>query len=144
MTEKNNKNTERLESLKAGAIGAGAIALFWIGLTLFAEPLDSFSLENQGIRAIAIAVSGFLFGVTYRYAVGNTFDIQVELGVIFAFAGVRGLAFFESIILPADDFVNLFVTATGFVLKALGEFAIAGLIVGFSLRQNWIKPIDKT
>ena len=74
---------ERLESVKALAVAAGAGALC----------LLPFSLANGGSLlslALGIATCG-LFGVTYRYAVRQDSDnIQLKSGVVAAFALARG------------------------------------------------------
>ena len=95
---------DRIESLKAGALGAIAsvfaffaiailhhtLAKFLVSLSL---PLvDSFELSNPFIlliKLVMIGFSGFLFAVTYRYIVRRDRNSHLKSGAILAFALIR-------------------------------------------------------
>ena len=83
-----NKNEDRLESIKAGAIAAivGTLAGLPISFT-------QVSSTSQLILPTAIAfVSCALFGVTFRYAVRKDLDdIHLKTGTAAAFGVVKGI-----------------------------------------------------
>ncbi len=93
---------ERLESLKAGMVGAIAAALIFGFMTLLNRwlaiqfvPLESWHRSQgwaMGISGAIAALSGFLFAVTYRYIVRQDANIHLKSGAVAAFGLVRGLA----------------------------------------------------
>lgn len=159
---------ERLESLKAGGVAAlsclfgfGAIAL---GNSLilarrwdFLASLQFRELDlNFALRGTIALLGGFLFGVTYRYAIRQDVNPQLKSGVVLAFGLVRafgqldaGLSLegglsFEAGKMPALQELLLF--AVGGV-ESVVLFAIAGLVLdwaiffkGFANGRSWIKP----
>lgn len=100
----------RMESIKAGVLGAGAIAcvalllqlcVLWLpadiqaalAQALVGPRVDLFArLLNIGV---AVA-SGFFFGVTYRYIVRQDDNLHLGGGAVGAFALVRSLARIEA------------------------------------------------
>lgn len=92
--------SERIESLKVGAIAALSFSvayglvlvcrLLWLELAIapLAVPTGTELLVKGGLAWL----SGFLFGVTYRYTVSNNQNPFLRDGVVLAFALVRGLA----------------------------------------------------
>jgi hypothetical protein len=84
------------------------------------------------------ALSGSLFGITYRYAVRQNGNPQINLGVIFAFSLVRGLALVD---------VAAALSLKGWPwLLAVGEsglmFALAAGGIELGFRWSWIKPVN--
>lgn len=92
---------ERVESLKAGAVAAlSCLFGFWaiaLGNTLILGQWWD-SLAGLQVRAIDLnfalrwamaLVGGFLFGVTYRYAIRRDVNPQLKSGVVLAFGLVR-------------------------------------------------------
>ncbi len=148
---------ERLESLKAGAVAAlsclfgfGAIAL---GNSLilarrwdFLASLQVRQLDlNFAIRGTIALLGGFLFGVTYRYAIRRDVNPQLKSGAVLAFGLVRafgqldaGLSF-EAGKMPGLPELLLF--AVGGV-ESVVLFAIAGLVLDWAIGRSWIKPFD--
>ncbi|MEG3851094.1 hypothetical protein QT971_27815 [Microcoleus sp. herbarium19] len=155
---------ERVESLKAGAVAAlscllgfGAIAL--ANTLILARRWDFLaSLQlgqldlNFATRGTIAFLSGFLFGVTYRYAIRRDVNPQLKSGAVLAFGLVRafgqldaGLSF-EAGKMPALR--ELLPFAVGGV-ESVVLFAIAGLVLdwailfeGFANGRSWIKPFD--
>jgi hypothetical protein len=92
---------ERVESLKAGSLAGlscllafGAIAL--VNTLILAQRWDALaSLQvraidlNFGLRGLMALLGGFLFGVTYRYAIRQDVNPQLKSGVVLAFGLVR-------------------------------------------------------
>lgn len=127
--------SERLESLKAGILAGFSVGLshfilngvnLWLGdisvNVLFSTPLAG--------------VSGFLFGVTYRYIIRGDDNPQLKLGGIFAFGLVRALAEIE-VLLNAPTPLEQIILLGG---ESLLLFAIAGFILDIALQKGWVKP----
>lgn len=140
MAQANLSLAERLESLKAGTI-AGGMAAVAEGTIQFLQVLPSI---EQGARLdlgfwldVAIAAfSGFLFGVTCRYAIRQDKNSHLSSGVVLAFGLVRGLAQVNGTVTLAV--LQLIVFA---VLESILLFAIAYLGLSIGMRVGWVKAL---
>ncbi len=157
---KNSSNfsaAERLESLKAGAVAAfgvfcgfGAIALtntlilvprfdFLAGLEVGAIDL------NFAFKGSIALLAGFLFGVTYRYAIRTDTNPQLKSGVVLAFGLVRAFGqldaglFFETGKIPVVQDLLPFVVRS---VESVLLFGIAGFVLDWAIGRSWIKPFD--
>lgn len=131
---------ERIESLKAGTLAALSVSLAY-GIVLLSNSLVLAELQvtngvNFLVRMAIAWLSGFLFGVTYRYIIRDDSNPHLKTGAVFAFGLVRGLA-------QVDVGLNLPDTFWSFVLMG-GEsillFAIARLTLDFAISNSWVKP----
>jgi hypothetical protein len=127
---------ERIESLKAGTVGAVAIAPLSI-LTLFINQQFFSAQFPLNLVSCAIATfTGFLFGVTYRYIIREDENSHLKSGAVLSFGLIRGLG-------QIDIGINTQSTLLPFVALA-GEsvlmFAIARLCLDLALHQNWVRP----
>ncbi|MGP1374865.1 MAG: hypothetical protein ACTS3T_18695 [Almyronema sp.] len=141
---------ERWQSLKVGAIagmsalltglalwlGQRAIAVGWVAALDF--DLSGLSGLTFLVSSLIAGISGFLFGVTYRYAVRTDTNPQLKTGVISAFGLVRGLAQVDVGSAVAQSFWPFFAAA----IESLILFAIAGLILDLGFKQGWLKPFN--
>lgn len=143
---------ERIESLKAGVIGALAAGTAFALITLLHAVSAQFSLtavpsllENLTHKQLlpwlisgSIALlSGFLFSVTYRYVIRQDKNPQLKSGAIMAFGLVRGLAQVE---LMVDD--QLFLWQQGLpVAESLLMFVVVALSLDWAIIQGWVKPM---
>ncbi len=148
---------ERVESLKAGAVAAlsclfgfGAIAL---GNSLilarrwdFLASLQVRELDlNFAIRGTIALLGGFLFGVTYRYAIRRDVNPQLKSGVVLAFGLVRAFGqldaalSFEAGKMPGLPELLPFAVSG---VESVVLFAIAGLVLDWAMGRSWIKPFD--
>ncbi|MBW4578709.1 MAG: hypothetical protein KME42_03935 [Tildeniella nuda ZEHNDER 1965/U140] len=138
---------ERIESLKAGLLGAltaslmfGALMLMngWLSLRftqLTALLIDAESLRVLVCGAIA-AFSGFLFGITYRYIVRQDPNPHLKDGAVLAFGLVRGLTQAEG---KLDETIALLpLTILG--IESVLLFAGARIVLDWTLANGWIKP----
>ncbi|HBB35975.1 MAG TPA: hypothetical protein DDZ80_30125 [Cyanobacteria bacterium UBA8803] len=143
----NSLDTERIESLKAGILGALSLALAYGAIALgnalvLAKQFDVFRevLVTAGVNLlvrIAIAsLSGFLFGVTYRYIIRDEENPQLKAGAVLAFGLVRGLAPAEGYQYIPDTFWLLGVLT----IESIFSFAIARLTLDWAIHRHWIKP----
>ncbi|MEL6930648.1 MAG: hypothetical protein AAFO95_18730 [Cyanobacteria bacterium J06600_6] len=137
--------TERIESVKAGVFGAGAFTVaesLWFlvrSLAVNMFPELSFAVVTINLTwviSLAIgAVSGFLFGVTYRYVIRSDRNSHLNDGAVLAFGLVRGLALIEKN-LNLSELLFL----GGLVLQSIVCFAIARLVLDTAIARKYIKP----
>lgn len=145
---------DRVESLKAGTAAAlsallafGAIAT--VNTLILAPQFDALaSLQvgaidlNFAFRGAMALLAGFLFGVTYRYAIRGDRNPQLKSGVVLAFGLVRASGeldaglFFEGWKIPAPEVLLPF-AARG--IESVLLFAIAGWVLDWALGRSWIK-----
>ena len=137
--------TERIESVKAGIVGAGAFAIAqtvsMIAKTTIANLIPIYSttvttMNWELLLQIAIgAVSGFLFGVTYRYIIRGDRNFHLNDGAVLAFGLVRGLALVESNLIFSELLPALFI-----VIQSVICFAIARFILDLAIDNKLIEP----
>lgn len=137
--------TERIESVKAGIVGAGAFGiadlLFLIARGLIFSSVfeaDSTALMSDVRWVIELAiggVSGFLFGVTYRYVIRSDRNSHLNDGAVLAFGLVRGLALIEKNLILSE-----LLSLGGLVLQSIICFAIARLVLDLAITRKLIKP----
>ena len=135
--------TERIESVKAGIVGAAAFAVsqltFTIVKNLIFVPVLNFAPTiydwTWSIQLAIGAVSGFLFGVTYRYIVRDDRNSHLNDGAVLAFGLVRGLASVEKNLALSELSSGLLL-----IISSLVYFAIARLILDLAIARKFIKP----
>lgn len=144
---------ERIESLKAGIIAGVSLFLSFSAIAfanhlILAQNFDSLAnleiifggLLFQTRGAIAF-ISGFLFGVTYRYIIRQDSNPHLKSGAVVAFGLVRSLGQVDIALSSRTSFVNLWpLIVLG--MESVVVFAVAGLILDWSIYQNWIKPFN--
>ena len=137
--------TERIESVKAGIVSAGAFAIAELVIILvktliitrvleFSPATDIINWEFAFQLAIG-AVSGFLFGVTYRYLIRADRNSHLNDGAVMAFGLVRGLALVEGNLI-VSELLSLGVL----ILQSIICFAIARLAIDSAISRKLIKP----
>lgn len=146
---------ERVESLKAGLIGAAgstSAALAWaVGVqglqAVQAAPAEGLRAGLGAIAAVgwtlpglahgAIALlSGFLFGVTYRYVVRQDANPHLKSGAVMAFGLVRGLAEIDQIWPTLQPQWSAILP----LLESVLIFAIARALLDAGLARGWVRP----
>lgn len=143
-----NSAAERIESLKAGIIGmlSTPIALLLTaGIALLSNEsllgtegmaIDQIPTLSTLVHGGTTALSGFLFGVTYRYIVRQDTNPQLKTGAVMAFGLVRGLAQLQIIVGQPD-----WLWTSGFyLLKSVLLFSIVALVVDWAMQRGWVKP----
>jgi hypothetical protein len=143
---------ERLESVKAGLVGAltasllfGALLLLQGWLSLRFAPLAALLLSADSLRllmggAIA-ALSGFLFGITYRYIIRQDQNPHLKDGAVLAFGLVRGLALVEGILHESIALLpSALLPLVLLVTESLLLFAGIRLVLDGALAGGWVKP----
>ncbi|PSF39418.1 hypothetical protein C7H19_01115 [Aphanothece hegewaldii CCALA 016] len=128
--------TERIESLKIGCLAAIAFTLTYL-ITLLIQLNFLTEFNAMGWTQVSIAaLSGFLFGVTYRYIVQNQENPHLKDGAVFAFGLVRGLVPLET-----TDGANEQIIALCFFLgESLLCFAVARWCLDIAFFYGWLKP----
>lgn len=159
---------ERIESLKAGILAATAAAiggfclngiylflLAQIHLTptvnnsLLTDLSEEFSLNlTPWLKALILLLSGFLFGVTYRYIVRQDDNPQLKAGAVMAFGLIRGLAQAEAkldqgqltTIMVSKVFANAELWQIGVgIVESVILFALAAVVLDQAIDRGWIK-----
>jgi hypothetical protein len=100
---------------------------------------------NFAFRGAIALLGGFLFGVTYRYAIRQDTNRQLKSGVVLAFGLVRAFGqldaglFFEAGKMSVPQ--NLLPFAVRGV-ESVVLFAIAALVLDWAIERLWIKPFN--
>lgn len=144
---------ERLESLKAGIIAAVSLCLTFSAVALGNHLIMAQNFESlAGLEIIALDwnflcqcaiafISGFLFGVTYRYIIRKDNNPHLKSGAVVAFGSVRGLGQIDVGLSSGESLANLWpLMLLG--IESVVVFAVAGLVLDWSIHQNWIKPFN--
>jgi len=138
---------ERIESLKAsiwGGLCAGLVSLLLVVMNRSAHPatVPPIAALFSGLAGLALlitaaiaALSGALFALTYRYAIRQDHNPQLNAGVVLAFTLVRGLAQVDAGSAIAQNFWPFLAACieSGLIF---GSTAI-GLNLAF--QQKWLK-----
>ncbi len=134
------KDLERIESVKAG--GMGAIAFTGAYLTAMVVRYHIIGEDVTGMAVIikiAIALlNGFLFGVTYRYLVRTDDNAHLRDGAVLAFSLVRGLVPLEI----SSNFSENWLILALLSGESLICFAFARLTLDFAFNRRWIEPLS--
>ena len=139
-----NLATERIESVKAGILSSAVFgvieSVIFLAHSFFTIELGNgfvkwqiISIIDLGFHLAIAFVSGFLFGVTYRYIIRRDRNSHLQDGAVLAFGLIRGLALIE-----ATD-LNLFLWLL-LMFESIIAFAIARLSLDFALKFKLIKP----
>lgn len=126
---------ERIESLKAGGIAGTAFGMTY-GLSVLANQAFGLNTEETLIKLAIALLSGFLFGVTYRYIIRTDSNSHLKEGAILAFGLVRGGGLAEMTDPLLDNGVFLAIV----LLEGMIGFAIARLCLDIALSRQWLKP----
>lgn len=138
--------TERIESVKAGIVGAGAFIIaeliIQIIRSLIIPVLTSNTagiiIDYRWLVQLAIgAISGFLFGVTYRYIIRGDRNSHLNDGAVLAFGLIRGLALVEPNFTLSDLLSGLFL-----IISSIVCFAIARIVLDLAIARELIKPFS--
>ncbi|MBO0351215.1 hypothetical protein J0895_19480 [Phormidium pseudopriestleyi FRX01] len=139
--------TERIESIKAGAIAGFSVAVAWgvtsLGNQLMLSPgVESWAIfpewQRFWLSGTSAGVAGFLFGVTYRYIIRDDVNPHLKSGAVFAFGLVRGLAQIEVGLSNQSSVFPLIVTASESILI----FAVARVLLDAAIARHWVKPFS--
>jgi hypothetical protein len=133
---------ERIESIKAGSLGGFATGIVY-GLTILIDRAVFFicpkSLLSLGLAVAIAIVSGFLFGVTYRYIIRTDRNNHLNSGAVLAFGLVRGLAHVN-----VDAFDLSQVWSDGLIVgKSVMMFAIARYAIDYAFSASWVLPFTQ-
>lgn len=135
--------TERVESVKAGILSS---AVFGTVETVFILINNSLAINAENnlqmwqivsmadfLTKLAIAlISGFLFGVTYRYIIRSDRNSHLQDGSVLAFGLVRGFALIEGTAFTALCLL--------LIVESIISFAAARFSLDFALKFKLIKP----
>lgn len=128
-------NSDRLQAIKAGFLGAIVFTLVASILLLLQHPPNNF---DSLIKITSYLATGFLFGVTYLHLTSNRANMHLKDGAVLAFALVRSLSVVE--------FLNnnqKYIALLGLIgLENLICFASTRFCLDLALKYGWIAPIN--
>jgi hypothetical protein len=130
---------ERWESLKVGLV-SGAIG--FAGEAVAPWGASGFNLL---INLAIAAVSGFLFGPTYRYIVRHDNNAHLRSGAVGAFGLVRGLALLQGETGPLlrlwsqQHWAELALTVGGTLGQSLGTFLVSRWLIDWGSDRGWLQ-----
>ncbi|OKH30726.1 hypothetical protein NIES2119_30460 [[Phormidium ambiguum] IAM M-71] len=138
-------NAERIESLKAGICGALSLSLAFSVMTLLhlflAQQFPAVAiwqtptLINLLFSGGVAFLSGFLFGITYRYIIRQDENSHLQEGAVLSFGLVRGLAQVDIGLKWENTFWSL-----GFLcIESLLLFAFARFALDLAIYRQWVK-----
>lgn len=134
-----NLQAERLESARAGALAGLTFAMVGaIATSLNTWAAGSWQLGIlAGARATRADLvpdfcSGFLFGVTYRYAVRGDRNSFLKDGVVGAFALVRTLSVLEA--------TERWSVAFPFAIASFAGFFACRYLLDWAIARRWVRP----
>ena len=133
---------ERIESIKAGSLGgiaAGSVYALTTMLERSILPDYSGLLLSLGLAVAIAIVSGFLFGVTYRYIIRTDRNAHLNSGAVLAFGLVRGLAQLD---VNEFELSQVGIDAV-IVLQSVAMFALSRYTIDRALAASWILPFTQ-
>ncbi|MEW6498901.1 MAG: hypothetical protein AB1589_41380 [Cyanobacteriota bacterium] len=147
VNESPNLSAERIESLKAGTLAALSFTLTYtlisVGNSLvLAESFPQLAAlqittpVDLLIRAAVAWLSGFLFGVTYRYVIREDNNPHLKDGAALAFGLVRGLAPVEG----QQNLIDAFWLLGVLGIENILCFLVARFTLDWAIYHRWIKP----
>ena len=138
---------ERIESLKAGILAAfcllvaDGVATLLNQLVLARQFETLASLDTSSLNLLASGagaiLSGFVFGITYRYAIRSDDNSHIGDGAVLAFGLTRGMAQLEA----GLNYPAVLLSSAVLGVESLLLFAIARYILDWAIRRTWVKPL---
>jgi hypothetical protein len=130
---------ERIESVKAGSLGGLAAGVSY-GVIVMIEklihPTNLSSVIGLSLETAIAIITGFLFGITYRYVIRTDRNHHLNSGAVLAFGLVRGLAQID-----VSKFELSQVLMDGFIVgKSILLFEIARYVLDRALEKSWVLP----
>lgn len=137
--------TERIESVKAGILSAIIFSLvdslviavnhfLSLSFTTSWQLGQVTSMVDLLVRFAIAMISGFLFGVTYRYLIRGENNFHLNDGAVLAFALVRGMALIEG-----TSFSLFWLVA---IIESILSFAVARVCLDYALKFKLINPCN--
>ncbi len=126
---------ERIESVKSGIISGCATSLVWSVGSYVSRAWQGFGAIELLLTVGIAGISGFLFGVTYRYIIRHDRNPHLQSGAVGAFALVRGLS-------QAEPLLSSTSVQWGLILLLLGQnflmFTIARWLLDQCYDRGWL------
>ncbi len=143
---------DRIESFKAGFLGAIASVFAFFAIALLhhflqnflpVQLISSFELSSPFILLIKLGMigfSGFLFAVTYRYIVRRDRNSHLKSGAILAFACIRSFGVIDRDLptLTLLPLVQLALVSAILLLENVAWLAIVQSLLETAIQHKWI------
>ncbi|TVU08837.1 hypothetical protein EJB05_42252, partial [Eragrostis curvula] len=135
-----DKDSERLESVKAAAVSSAVGVLASLPISFYAAQ----DFPQLIFQSAVVFISCALFGVTFRYAIRRDLDnIQLKTGAPAAFAFVRGLALLESgrpFELSTDALMSIALSGAVSVVENIFIFLPAAVALDYCFKMRLLSP----
>lgn len=143
----NVSKAERIESVKSGSFAALSLSLAYGIIALGNQlvlakqfetlaDLEISTAANLLLSGALACLSGFLFGITYRYIIREDRNSHLEDGAVLAFGLVRGSAQVD----VGLNFQNGFWSFGVLGVESILLFAIARFTLDLAISRGWVKP----
>ncbi len=150
---------DRIESFKAGFLGAIASVFAFFAIALLHHSLHHFlqnMLANSPVQLISsfelstplilliklamIGFAGFLFAVTYRYIVRRDRNSHLKSGAILAFACIRSFATVDHELtsLTQLPFISMALAIAILLVENIAWLAIIQSLIETAIQHKWI------
>ena len=137
-----NDKVERIESVKAGSLSGISAGISYVAIATIERlsiPEYLPSLISLGLGAVIAIVTGFLFGITYRYVIRTDRNDHLNSGAVLAFGLVRGFAQID-----VSEFELSQIWLDGLILgKSILLFSVARYVLDRALVAGWILPFSQ-
>jgi hypothetical protein len=133
---------ERIESVKAGSLGGISAGIGYVSIAMLETlsfPKYLPSLMSLSLAAAISIVTGFLFGITYRYIIRTDRNDHLNSGAVLAFGLVRGLA---QIDVSKFELSQIWLDGS-IVAESILLFSIARYAIDRALVAGWVLPFSQ-
>ena len=133
---------ERIESVKAGSLSGITAGIGYVSIAMLETPIlpeYSRSSIGLGLAAAISIVTGFLFGITYRYIIRTDRNDHLNSGAVLAFGLVRGLA---QIDVSKFELSQIWLDVS-IVAESILLFSIARYVLDRALVAGWVLPFSQ-
>lgn len=137
-----NDKVERIESVKAGSLSGITTGIGYVSIAMLETlslPKYLPSLISLGLAAAISIVTGFLFGITYRYIIRTDRNDHLNSGAVLAFGLVRGLA---QIDVSKFELSQIWLDGS-IVGESILLFSIARYTIDRALVAGWVLPFSQ-
>ena len=133
---------ERIESVKAGSLSGITAGIGYVSIAMLGTPIlpeYARSSISLGLAAAISIVTGFLFGITYRYIIRTDRNDHLNSGAVLAFGLVRGLA---QIDVSKFELSQIWLDVS-IVAESILLFSIARYVLDRALVAGWVLPFSQ-
>jgi hypothetical protein len=133
-----NLQQQKLESIKAGILSSVSFTLLYLIYLIINNSILEIQIDldfSLLFKLVIAAITGLLFGITYRYIIRNDQNHHLKDGAVLAFALIRILALIE-----AHQVWDDFTWIISITIESFLCFSGVRFMLDQGLSQGWLKP----